>query len=85
MNLFFFYLKIDLQKRIVNINYENIKLLTFTVIFILIGKVISKFWQVTDRSSWNGGYKIYCKSIFDSSVKLWIHLKNRKVTYVSSN
>jgi len=50
----------------------------------LMAVVVSKFWQVTDRSNWKGGYRIYCYSMFDSSTKLSVHVKNKRVTYVSS-
>jgi hypothetical protein len=42
-----------------------------------------RLWEITSRSRWNKGYKIYCKSLLDSSVRLSVHVQNGKVTYVS--
>ncbi len=45
---------------------------------------LMKYWEITDRSSWKDGYKIYCKSKLDYSKKISVHVKNKKVTYVSN-
>ncbi|MEN8928589.1 MAG: hypothetical protein ABF242_09705 [Flavobacteriales bacterium] len=51
----------------------------------LLSIVVSKFWRISNRSNWKGGYRIYCYSIFDSSAKLWVTVNNKKVTNVSTN
>lgn len=42
-----------------------------------------KLWSITSRTKWKNGYRIYCTSKLDSSVKLSVYVVNGKVTLVS--
>ena len=40
-------------------------------------------WQITSRTNWKDGYRIYCSSKLDSSAKLSVYVQKGKVTMVS--
>lgn len=42
-----------------------------------------RLWQITSRTNWKNGYRIYCTSILNSSGKLSVYVQNGKVTMVS--
>ena len=42
-----------------------------------------RLWQITSRTNWKDGYRIYCTSKLDSSAKLSVYVQKGKVTLVS--
>lgn len=42
-----------------------------------------RLWQITSRTKWKNGYRIYCTSMLNSSSKLSVYVQNGKVTMVS--
>ena len=42
-----------------------------------------QLWEIKSRSTFNGGYTLYCSSMIDVSKKLTIRVTNKKVSYVS--
>lgn len=42
-----------------------------------------RLWQITSRTKWKNGYRIYCTSMLNSSSKLSVYVQNGKVTLVS--
>ena len=42
-----------------------------------------KLWSISSRSDFSNGYKLYLYSKLDTSVHLYIIVKNHKVSYVS--
>jgi hypothetical protein len=42
-----------------------------------------RLWQITSRTNWKDGYRIYCTSNLNSSAKLSVYVQNGKVSMVS--